>query len=51
MDGSWITEIRTAALSTVAAKHFGRADSETIAFIGSGAQARSHLDASSNFSL
>lgn len=45
MDGSWITEIRTAALSTVAAKHFGRAGSETIAFIGSGAQARSHLDA------
>lgn len=45
MDGSWITEIRTAALSTVAAKHFGRPDSETVAFIGSGAQARSHLDA------
>lgn len=45
MDGSWITEVRTAALSAVAAKHFGRADSETIAFIGSGAQARSHLDA------
>jgi ornithine cyclodeaminase/alanine dehydrogenase-like protein (mu-crystallin family) len=45
MDGSWITEIRTAALSAVAAKHFARADSETIAFIGSGAQARSHLDA------
>ncbi len=45
MDGTWITEIRTAALSSVAAKHFGRTDSETIAFIGSGAQARSHLDA------
>ena len=40
MDGAWITEIRTAA-----AKYFGRNDSETIAFIGSGAQARSHLDA------
>jgi ornithine cyclodeaminase/alanine dehydrogenase len=45
MDGSWITEVRTAALSTVAAKHFARAESETIAFIGAGAQARSHLDA------
>ena len=45
MDGSWITEVRTAALSAVAAKHFGRPDAETIAFVGSGAQARSHLDA------
>ena len=45
MDGAWITEIRTAALSAVAAKHFGQKDSETIAFIGIGAQARSHLDA------
>ena len=44
MDGAWITEIRTAALSAVAAKHFGREVSETIAFISSGAQARSHLD-------
>ncbi|NKB57464.1 MAG: ornithine cyclodeaminase family protein [Alphaproteobacteria bacterium] len=45
MDGTWITEVRTAALSIVAAKHFARGDSKTIAFIGSGAQARSHLDA------
>ncbi len=45
MDGTWITEVRTAALSAVAAKHFARRGSETIAFIGSGAQARSHLDA------
>lgn len=45
MDGTWITEVRTAALSTVAAKHFARRGSEIIAFIGSGAQARSHLDA------
>ena len=45
MNGAWITEIRTAALSAVAAKYFGRKDSETIAFIGGGAQARSHLDA------
>ena len=45
IDGAWITEIRTAALSAVAAKYFGREDSETIAFIGGGAQARSYLDA------
>ena len=45
MDGAWITEIRTVALSAVAAKYFGRKDSETIAFIGGGAQARSHRDA------
>ena len=45
MDGAWITEIRTAALSAVAAKLFGQKDSETIAFIGIGALARSHLDA------
>ena len=45
MDGTWITEVRTAALSTVAAKHFARANAKTIAFIGAGAQARSHLDA------
>ena len=49
MDGAWITEIRTAALSAVAARHFARKDSETIAFIGSGAQARSHLDAFLDF--
>jgi len=45
MDGTWITEVRTAALSAVAAKHFARADSASIAFVGAGAQARSHLDA------
>ena len=31
MDGAWIIKIRMAALSAVAAKHFGRKDSETIA--------------------
>lgn len=43
MDATWITEMRTAALSLVAAKRYARADSSKIAFIGCGAQARAHL--------
>jgi len=43
MDATWITEMRTAALSLVVAKRFARADSRKIAFIGCGAQARAHL--------
>ena len=44
LDGNWVTDIRTAALSALASKRLARADSSTIAFIGCGAQARSHLD-------
>lgn len=43
IDGNWITAIRTAGLSAVAAKRLARPDSATIAFIGCGVQAQSHL--------
>jgi ornithine cyclodeaminase/alanine dehydrogenase-like protein (mu-crystallin family) len=43
LDGNWVTAIRTAALSTVAAKRLARPDSTVAAFIGCGVQARSHL--------
>jgi ornithine cyclodeaminase len=45
MDGRFITESRTAAVSAVSAKLLARADSSTLALIGSGVQARSHLEA------
>lgn len=43
MDGNWVTAVRTAGLSAVAAKRMAKADSSTIAFIGCGVQAHSHL--------
>ena len=45
VDGNWVTAKRTAGLSAVAAKRLARTDSRTIAFIGCGVQARSHLEA------
>ena len=45
VDGNWVTARRTAGLSAVAAKRLARPDSATVAFIGCGVQARSHLDA------
>ena len=45
VDGNWVTALRTAGLSAVAAKYLGRADSSVVAFIGCGVQAHSHLDA------
>lgn len=45
LDGNWITAVRTAGLSAVAAKHLARKDSAVAAFIGAGVQARSHLTA------
>lgn len=48
LDGRYITEARTAAVSAVSARHLARPGSTTAAIIGSGVQARSHADALSN---
>ena len=45
MDGRLITEVRTAAVSAVATKYLARPDAAVLAIIGSGVQARSHLEA------
>ncbi len=45
MDGNWVTEIRTAAISAFAAKNLARSDSEITSFIGCGIQAHQHLRA------
>ena len=45
MEGGWVTALRTAALSTVAARRLARADARSLALIGCGVQANSHLDA------
>jgi alanine dehydrogenase len=45
MDGRLITEVRTAAVSAVATDHLARSDTSVLAIIGSGVQARSHLEA------
>jgi len=43
MDGRYVTEARTAAVSAVSAILLARDESETLAIVGSGVQARSHL--------
>jgi ornithine cyclodeaminase/alanine dehydrogenase-like protein (mu-crystallin family) len=45
MDGRYITEARTAAVSAVSARLLARDDAATMAILGSGVQARSHLAA------
>ena len=45
MDGRLITEMRTAAVSAVATDLLARPDSAVLAILGSGVQARSHLEA------
>lgn len=45
LDGRYITEARTAAVSAVSVKHLARESAGTLAIIGSGVQARSHLEA------
>jgi ornithine cyclodeaminase len=45
MDGRYITEARTAAVSAVSARLLARADAGRLAILGSGVQGRSHLRA------
>ena len=45
MDGRLITELRTAAVSAIAADLLAPPDAATLAILGSGVQARSHLEA------
>ena len=45
LDGRYITEARTAAVSAVSVRHLARRDASVLALIGSGVQARSHLEA------
>jgi alanine dehydrogenase len=45
VDGRYITEARTAAVSAVSVKKLAREDASVLAIIGSGVQARSHLQA------
>lgn len=45
MDGRYITEARTAAVSAVSARHLAAPDASSLAIIGTGVQARSHLEA------
>jgi ornithine cyclodeaminase/alanine dehydrogenase len=43
IDGNWVTAVRTAGLSGVAARRLARPDASVAAFIGCGVQAHSHL--------
>ena len=45
LDGLLITEMRTAAVSAAAARALARPDASALALLGSGVQARSHLEA------
>jgi ornithine cyclodeaminase len=47
LDASAVTEIRTAAVSGVATRLLAREDTQELAILGSGVQARSHLEAMS----
>jgi alanine dehydrogenase len=44
LDGRYITEARTAAVSAVSARKLARPDSRVLAILGSGVQAHSHLE-------
>lgn len=45
MDGRLITEMRTAAVSAAATAHLASPDSHILALLGSGVQARAHIEA------
>ena len=44
MDGTYLTEMRTAAVSAAATRRLAAEDARALAILGSGVQARSHLD-------
>jgi ornithine cyclodeaminase/alanine dehydrogenase-like protein (mu-crystallin family) len=48
LDGRYLTEARTAAVSAVSARWLARPDSKRLAIIGSGVQAHSHFEALSH---
>jgi len=45
LDGRYITEVRTAAVSAVSTRRLARADAQVLGILGSGVQARSHIEA------
>ncbi|MFN0264401.1 ornithine cyclodeaminase family protein [Tepidamorphus sp. 3E244] len=45
MEAGWVTAVRTAGLSAVAARKLADPNAQSVGFIGCGVQARSHLDA------
>jgi hypothetical protein len=45
LDGRYITEARTAAVSAVSARLLARRDTQVLGIVGSGVQARSHFEA------
>lgn len=45
LDGRYITEVRTAAVSAVSARLLARKNSQALGILGSGVQARSHVEA------
>jgi alanine dehydrogenase len=45
LDGRYITEVRTAAVSAVSARYLARTGAGVLGIIGSGVQARSHVEA------
>jgi ornithine cyclodeaminase/alanine dehydrogenase-like protein (mu-crystallin family) len=45
LDGRYITEARTAAVSAVSVRRLARPEASTLAILGTGVQARSHLEA------
>ena len=45
LDGRYITEARTAAVSAVSVQQLARQDAATLSILGTGVQARSHLEA------
>jgi len=43
MDAAWITAMRSAAVTAVAAKYLARPEAATVAIVGAGVQGRAHL--------